>query len=175
MAFIYHAVPKSIVGEYLLPLSEQSQSLKAKSLGKYEDRTDIFSKQVLPLNCFWPDVIHFSPVEPQKIKAALFSAGFHWAKKWAWFRVDTDKLKFDRFNSTIYLYSEQEKHQFDSQWSDFQGVSNENLAKHQSIPAVTIDHYAEAKSGQPLYTFHRIPQVLFKGPIEIAQLDLIEI
>ena len=71
MAFIYHAVPKSIVGEYLLPLSEQSQSLKAKSLGKYEDRTDIFSKQVLPLNCFWPDVIHFSPVEPQKIKAAL--------------------------------------------------------------------------------------------------------
>jgi hypothetical protein len=77
--YVYHRVPPDLRGTVLYPLNRLADvhpDLYEELQQNYATRRDIAALRIPPLgNCLWNDVLHFSPVHPARIQAALADAG----------------------------------------------------------------------------------------------------
>ena len=74
MKKLYHLAPAELRGNFLYSLSELKTvypDLYEKEVAKYKGREHVLEYFIKPLNCFWKDVVHLSPVHPAKIKKQL--------------------------------------------------------------------------------------------------------
>lgn len=178
MNYIYHLVPKNFTGTVLYPLNELMKhhpEVYTTHIKKYEGRQVLLERKIPILNCLWNDVLHFSPVHPQKIRAALFEAGFE-IKTLQWFEINPESIGINTQNTMIYLSPKREQGDFSVQVKDFELYEPKKLAEMSDIPAETMAHFKEAKEKkeQP-FLFNHIPHVLFRGMLETENVKVIKV
>lgn len=68
--FLYHFKPPEMTGDLLMPLNELRETLPetfAAQAKKYAGREALMQKRIPLLGCLGNDVLHFSPIHPQRI------------------------------------------------------------------------------------------------------------
>jgi hypothetical protein len=171
--FIYHIVPGDVEGRVLYPLNETKErypSLYERLMEKYIGRERLLSMYIPPLDCSWSDVLHMSPVHPDKVVRALAKAGIE--RGFGYYEIDPATL--DQSKLLIYKNEEREIGKaYDLQESDFAPFKIEDLSKWDYIPDETIDYYKRRMAeGKPYLIFRHIPHVLYKGQVDVRELDL---
>ena len=142
---------------------------------RYATREDIASLRIPPLaNCLWNDVLHFSPVHPTRIKAALAAAGHDLPPGWSTFFEINARL-MDPGAAVIYkLLTPLWSGQFDvPAGSALIGreclpFSPEALNEFDQVPQVARDYYASVKPGTNVMLFLGVPHVLYRGRIDLT-------
>lgn len=172
MTYVYHRVPRKLQGNTLYPLNELKDyhhELYQIYIKKYEDREFVMRTPIPMLNCLWNDVLHCSPVHPEKIRDGLFSVGGEW-RPTRWFTIDTQVMNFTSAN-TIYYFSGQTPKD-----RKFESFDVERLSTMRDLPEETLVYYQRTfyEGKQPLLFAH-IPHVLHLGQINIQDVDIIEV
>jgi len=176
MDFLYHIVPPKLNGKYLYPLNELKNKyplLYKLGIKKYSGRINVTNIIIPSLNCKWNDVIHLTAVHPSIIKKSYNKAGGK-MKKLKWFKISPKEL--GKNNLTIYLYKYKKDVSKMNSTDQFEEFSISKLKHCNDIPKRTFEYYTnEIESGRKPLLFHYIPHILYKGKIEISNLEVIEV
>lgn len=177
MNYIYHRVPLNRQGSTLYPLNVLKRKLPELytiHAKKYVGREALTQQIIPPLGCLWNDVLHFSPVHPDLIRQGLATAGAK-PKSMQWFQVDPLALNFNVENAAIYQYPSKVRGDFAKNPEDFEAFAPHLLAAIDGLPMATINHYRSSQTtGNPLFLFHRLPHVLYRGSLPIENMTIIE-
>ena len=170
--------PSLKVSRTLYPLNQLADvfpDLYLELRKSYATREDIASLRIPPLgNCLWNDVLHFSPVHPQRLKAALAEAGHELPEAWRrFFQVDARLLAGER--TTIYLLREAfYSGQFDVEAASAQigreclPFEPDTLTSLAEVPEATRAFYSASQTSSfPLFLF--VPHVLYRGTLDVTQ------
>ena len=138
-----------------------------KHIAKYAGREHITEMRILPLDCLWNDVLHFSAVHPNIVREALIEAGTPLQWRIDYFEIDPHLL--DPKHTTVYLFRDREKGAALTP-ENFVPYDPDNLEKYAIIPEETKAYYKETLSqGKNPLTFRGIPHILYKGTIDVRQ------
>jgi len=172
--FLYHRVPEKLEGDILYPLNQLREVFSNSydfSVKKYEGREYLLDTIIPTLGCLWNDVLHFTAVHPSFIDRALVEAGFDSVESQKFFKIDPRLL--DETNTTVYLYEHKgsDRH---ANLANYESFDINNLQKYSIIPDSTKEYYKEMflENKKPLL-YHRIPHILYKGTLEISNLEII--
>jgi hypothetical protein len=167
-------MPKIIVGKKLVPLKmlDDFPEIQREYLLKYKGRRHILSQKVPPLNCLSSQVLNFTAVHPKKTDIALKEAGFtKGLLRRKWFKIDPRILDPDQ--TTVFLYKEGIPPEDEKNFTEFR---IDDLRKYNAIGNKTRSYYREkfSQGVRPLL-FHLIPHILYRGRLNISDLEVIEI
>lgn len=173
--YLYHMVPVDMQGNVLYPLNslkETNPELYLSKAKKYEGRKHIMEQKIPTLDCAWNDVLHFTAINPTKLKQALVEAGMD-PKELQFYQIDPSQL--DPNQTTIYLYQEK-KNKDKMNPKNFVEYDPAKLAEHSKLSQRTKDYYKEkfSKGERPLL-FVGVPHVLYKGSIDISNSPIITV
>lgn len=176
MNHLYHSKPKDLQGSVLYPLNvlrEKYPEVYKKQASKYAGREHITQQQIPTLDCLWNDALHFSAVHPREIKEALIQAGRDPNFTMEYYQVDPTLL--DPKNTTVYLYAHVDLEDKMSN-ENFAAYNPEELNHFSLMPQSTKDYYKEMvdKGERPLL-YHRIPHILYKGNLDLANISVITV
>lgn len=182
MAFLYHMVPKEMVGETLYPLAD----LKSRILGahereikKYDDhpkRKMLPQRLVKKIGCRQEEVLHFCPIHPHLIFSGLKSIFPDWSKSVLFYEIPIDSICglsavcFDMNKTGKYVFGEDEPEEL------FERVTPENYQILKSLPKEALDFYQQWKDrgerGAPF--MGRVPHVMVQGHVSVAGCRVID-
>ncbi|GAB4320359.1 MAG: hypothetical protein Kow00117_09860 [Phototrophicales bacterium] len=168
---VYHIVPPNLQGTQIYPLNALKNTLPeiyAQQVQKYRGRAELLQRKIPYLNCTWNDMLHFSPVNPRKLRAAFIQAGFKWNPMY-WYEIDPEQVGLNEQNTVIYLSPIREKDDFTVNDEDFIPFTLEALVMLDSIPKATTDYFNHAKAhNENPFLFNFIPHVLYYGTLDIT-------
>lgn len=174
MEYLYHRVPKNMSGNILYPLNtlkEIRPEIYAEQVKKYEGRERLLTAEVPPLNCLWNDVLHFTAVAPNELKANLAKAGIDMPQQ-SWFKIPVTMI--DGPNSIAFVYRRDL-----GVMPNFKEYEPFDVAKmdiYRKVPEETIEYYREEnKEGRRPLLFHLVPHVLYKGNIDTTGLEIVRV
>ncbi len=164
--FVYHRVPDNMYGTIIYPLNvlkNEKPMLYKEYVKKYSQREELLNVRIKPLNCLWNDVIFFSPVHPNEILSELEKAGFSKSPKSRWFKIPLFKL--DIKNLAVNISKDK-----------FELFKLEMLNKINFLPEQTKIYYKTCfeNNKNPLVLAYA-PHLLYKGVLDISNLEIIEI
>lgn len=178
--YIYHMVPKELMGNKLIPLN----SLKKNNPNLYEnytkkyfnhpERPKLLTRKIPKLNCLWNDVVHFLPLHPYHVYTAIKSLDIKIIEEQQFFKIPIETLKFNK--NAIYLCS---KEKYKGPSSDIDEVeikvlNIEDYTELKEIPSDTIEYYrVEKEKGNQFGLFQYIPHLLSLGGIDIKDVEII--
>lgn len=179
MIKLYHRVPSVFDGTKLVPLNvlrKLNPELAKQHAEKYVGREELMKRFIPGTSWLWNDVIHFSPVHPQKVVDALISCGFTRKIKSFWYVIEPSQLIFTPSNSIIFLHNKAWTSEAEFASSEFEEYSEEACARYTEVPQITKDYFSSviSRGGNPLM-FGGIPHVLHRGTISTEDLDVIEL
>ena len=173
MSSIYHIVERKPVGDVLYPLAgvrDINQELYSNLMSKYQGREKVLSMVISQLNCRWDEVLHMSPVHPSKLSDVLAGAGLN--RKFLYYEIDPTTL--DQNNLILYpnTYRDEDKI-YNLEAKDFVEFNSSDLNKWAYIPQKTVEYYKQRiREGKQFLTFRNIPHILYKGSIDVSNLEL---
>lgn len=175
---LYHRVPREIVGSVLYPLNDLKRiypDMAGCHLKKYESRLEL-TKQTIPTKGWlWNDVIHFSPVHPEKVVSALVSSGFSRSEKSTWYELDPRDFNFNRKNSIVFLHNKQ-KAGCALEETEFEEYDISRIALYSEVPEATYQYFEDSiKRGVNPLMFGGIPHVLYRGTVNISKVRRIQV
>lgn len=175
MNYLYHAVPRNMQGDVLYPLNtlkEKYPEIYKRQIGKYVGREHVTEQRIPFLNCLWNDVLHFSPVNPKELKQALVEAGRSPDFTMTFYQIHPNLI--DPKHTIVYLYPNTNKDQMSEE--NFVPYAPEDVSKFSLIPQASKDYYREmfSKGERPLF-YHRIPHILYKGELNIADVAVVTV
>lgn len=175
MGYIYHLVPKGMIGETLIPLSDlkiELPELYTKEIRKYDDHPQrkLLPKRILKkLNCPQEEVLHFSPIHPHLMFQGLKSVFSEWSNDSLFYEIPIERIKgipsiiFDMNCTGTYVFGEDEPDEM------FSWVTPETYKIIDKIPSEAIEFYQQWKNrgerGAPAMA--RIPHLMTKGRVSI--------
>jgi hypothetical protein len=179
MSFVYHSVPRRMVGDVLYPLNELAtidpeafEQQKAKYLG----REQALSLRIPHLDVLWNDVIHCASIHPHWVFKTLRAAGFEtelkpdapiWHTTGLFFEIPIERIDAERavwYEATDLNAPPEHFKPFDpAHYREVQEPSPEWLL-----------YFRETKkrNQRPLMFFH-IPHVLVAHPIDTRGLRIL--
>lgn len=162
-------------GNILYPLNELKNifpDVYEEGVKRYEGREHVMEEKIPVLNCFWNDVLHLAAVDPREIKAELAKLGKEISIK-SFYKINPNFL--DPKNTIVYLYQNPIPNDVLIE-EDFVPYNPAIITKINILPEATKRYYAETmgKDGKVLL-WHRIPHVLYKGTIDVSNLEVLEI
>ena len=181
MGYVYHMVPKKMVGKKLIPLHKlklKDRNLYERYIEKYYDHAErhkLLKKQVPKLDCMWNDVVHLLPLHPSHVYQSLTEVGVKVKHDLNFYKIPITLLATNQ--NVIYLYRKRyyqgpaaEISKKEIEWiqhiSDYQSLT--------SIPKDTLTYYEkEHAKGNRFGMFHFIPHILSLGEIDIENADII--
>ncbi len=172
--YLYHAIPENLKGGILYPLN-QLKSIYPENynliIEKYKNRLEQMELKIPMLSCLWNDVIHLSPVHPEKINQALKEIrGFGHIKR-KWYKIDAKLL--DPQSTIVYLYPNED---LEMGISNFTAYDPNTVNKYSAVPEETKTYYKRCTAAKrETLAFHRIPHVLYKGVLNINQFETIDL
>jgi hypothetical protein len=175
---LYHRVPKGLVGEELYPLNELKTvypEVAEFQLRKYNNRLALTKQRIPSKNWLWNDVIHFSPVHPEKVVNQLVKLGFSKFIKSTWFEIDPSVFNFNKSNSLVFLHN-REKSGFNFNESEFEEYDQSRISLYTEVPENTIRYFEQSiRQGINPLMFGGIPHILHYGSINVGNVKLIEV
>ncbi len=172
--YVYHRKPPNFQGNVLYPLNQLKDIfpvLYEKAASKYKGREMIMQQQIPRLNCLWNDVLHFSPVHPEKVMNALWSLGYP-PHSSTWWKIDVEKVGFNATNTVV--YTNHRKLPFGAPFpiEDFIPFEIALINEHQQLSVSTQTYYQECKAQnrRPLL-FVNVAHVLHWGAIDIRGVE----
>ncbi len=171
MTYVYHRVPSNLTGDRLKPLNclkASHPNLYQQHIKKYEYRPQALQRRVHGLDCYWNDVLHFTPIHPGKVLEGLRKSGLETTTLGRWFRFDVRELGFDQTNTVIFWSPNQEFGDWNESKEDFMPYRETELSQLSELLSKTLCFYQERidKEEVPLL-FFRTPHVLFKGTVAL--------
>jgi hypothetical protein len=138
---------------------------------KYAGREYLTRQRIPILDCLWNDVLHLSPVSPLKIKQALIEAGSDPHFTISCYRIDPTIIEVR--NVIVYTYDNESG---EMEEKDFITYNPSEIAKFSLMPPATIDYYRRmiGKGKWPL-VYHRIPHILFRGTLNVTDLQIVSV
>lgn len=173
MTYFYHGVPPDFEGRELMSLTKLHQhrpDLYAKYLEKYKDREEILERQIPLLNCLWNDVIQLLPINPLPLFELQQELGIITEiPDYSYFQIDSDLL--DESDAVVYFKSAPGEENITVEW-----LRNVNLDELQSIPEATQRYYESmVGTGEPVFNYQFVPHIIYKGTIDVSNLQKVEI
>lgn len=178
--YIYHMVPKEMIGDKLIPLSalgEISPHLFKQYTKKYfshSERLILLKRQIPKLNCLWNDVIHFIPLNPYYVYEALTSLGIKTKEKQQFFKIPIERLTNN--TSAIYFYTK-EKYRGPTKEiveDEIKILNVETYQELKELPAASVEYYQlENEKGNKFGLFAYIPHVLSLGEVQINDVEIV--
>ena len=167
MMYLYHFVPKKMVGTILYPLNTLRDTLPEvfkQQAEKYQGREWVKETDIPGLGK-WNDVIHLSPIEPSETRQALQDADPVKDRTWKVFCIDANTLDKSRLiiktivnNKGVYI-----------------PFTEENYANHCHLPSRTKAYYKQCtEEGRQILIYAYAPHVLYGGTIDIAKTEIRE-
>jgi len=177
--YVYHRVPPNLRGSILYPLNSMRgvfPDLYRERRSNYASREDIAALRIPPLGyCLWNDVLHLSPVHPDRIKDALTAAGHALPEEWRrYFQIDArllDPAATVVYKLSTFLWPGQFNVAVASEeiGRDCLPFSAETLDLFMDVPTAAREYYASVVPGAGVALFLGIPHVLHRGPIDLKQ------
>jgi len=172
MNYLYHRVPSKMTGSILYPLNvlkEKYPDVYAEHVEKYRGREELLTTEVPPLKCLWNDVLHFTAVEPQTLKANLAKANIKLSSV-AWFRVPVSLIQVDKSIAFTYRRDIDVMPSF----KEYEKFDPTRMKIYRNVPEETIDYYKQKKveNVRPLL-FHLVQHILYKGSIDTLGLEIV--
>lgn len=179
MNYVYHLVPRTMIGDMLHPLNELKRhhpELYERYIQKYRGRDAAIERRIPLLDCFWNDVVFFTSVHPQAIKSGHIAAGKRWEPHQL-FTVDPNTANFDSNNSVIY-YPDMTRSRGDmTLWSEqFSPFDITELKIIYELPEATRNYYREAAElNEPIFAWRGLPHILHRGSVSIKGAEILTI
>ena len=178
MPFLYHLKPANMRGDTLYPLNALRHThpdLYAQQRAKYDDhpnRRRLPGRVVPILNCFWNDVLHFSPAHPHLVYRAWLELGKPVGDV-AFYRIPVARVA--RLPGVIYKSSGERSSPdvtlAEDSVSPFDPDTFEEL---KVLPEATHQWYAKLyRQGKFGAFFAHVPHVLIRGPVRVNEADLV--
>jgi hypothetical protein len=178
--FVYHMVPKNMMGDTLLSLNELKEKdveLYGRYAEKYSDqpeRVKLLERKIPKLNCLWNDVIHFLPLHPFHVYHALKNVGVKVSDDLKFYKIPINNLGDNK--NVIYLYRKENYKgpMVEMNYDDVQLLDVEKYEELTVIPADTLIYYEEeSKKGNRFGMFPFIPHILSLGAVKISGTEII--
>lgn len=170
---VYHRVPDHLTGEVLYPLNELARfgpELAQTHRAKYLGREWLMQSRIPPLDCFWNDVLMFSPVHPARLLAVLRASG-RTVRPQRWFEVDAALLAPSR---TVLLRLHPDR--IDSPLaSDYLPFTPRALALCRSSAEPALARLRTLPPSAPVFLFADVPHVFFRGSLPLHHLRVIDV
>jgi hypothetical protein len=173
MNHIYHLVPrKPVVGQKILPLNrlrEIDEELYKYYAKKYEGREFVMEYRIPPLNCIWNDVVFLNAIPPRDLFEAYKITGRTMFKR-RFYKIDPAQL--DHFQMSVLVYGENNG----VETKTFVPFQTSDLKDYSKIPERTMRHYREVSGNNKTgLMFAYVPHILYKGEIDISQVEIVEV
>ncbi|MFD2046559.1 group-specific protein [Ornithinibacillus salinisoli] len=180
MNYVYHMVPKTMVGEKLFPLNQLKTTqaiLYFEYVKKYNDhpaRRKLLERKIPKLNCLWNDVIHFLPLHPTLVYNALKEVGVNINGDKKFYKIPITNLQDNK--NVIYIYNKENYQGPDAE------IVNEtihllDINKYEeiaTIPSDTISYYEEEHiNGKRFGMFQFIPHIFSLGKVNISNAEVV--
>lgn len=157
-------------GQVLYPLSQMKDKwpdLFETHMGRYAGRPELSELRIPVLNCGWHDVIFFSAVHPQVMRNALREAKIEWPVMKS-YRISASALRADR--TAVLLGAATHGYEF-----EYEAYRPEDMDMYKEIPPRVIEYYRACSArGERPFLFHGITQILYRGTLNIAGLQIEE-
>jgi hypothetical protein len=166
---VYHRKSEAFIGDKIYPLNSLPyQEVKEKASQKYTGREALLETRVPLLDCLWNDVIHCTPVHPQKVMSALRASGFE-TPKMEFFVIPFEMLEPQ--STTIFL-SSSDPNSDRYAAHNYLELTADHLRNMQELPEETLRYYQESKqqNRNPLM-YVGVPHILYKGVIAVNELS----
>lgn len=180
MKYIYHLVPKNMLGEKLVPLNqikEMDAQLYEKYTDKYNNSSDrklLLERKVPKLNCLWNDVVHFSPLHPNHIYQALKELSINVHDEVKFYKIPIENLQENE--NAIYYYNQKyyEGPSAPISPDNIELLKVDDYEELGKIPEETFDYFqTESKKGHKFGMFHLVPHILSMGQVPIENAEVI--
>jgi hypothetical protein len=172
---LYHRRSRNFWGNILYPLNALKKSapeLYQAHRAKYDGREWVMDQRVPLLDCLWNDVLHLSPVHPERVAELARAQGLVWYGA-DWFEIDPAAMEFSRANSAVFRFADMTD-RMSIEPDEFVPFDLARLAEMTEIPKRTRDYYATVEKGSARYfIFAGIPHVLHKGCLDVASTPLV--
>lgn len=178
--YVYHKVPKKIIGEKLISLNELKKKdgeLYTEYSKKYNDhpeRVKLLEREIPKLNCLWSDVIHFLPLHPYYVYNTLGKIGLNVRHDLKFYKIPIKSLINNK--NVIYLYKKENYKgpMAEMNSDDIQPIDTEEYEELIAIPNDTLNYYEEEnKKGNSFGMFAFIPHILSLGEVDISDAEVI--
>ncbi|PYZ96644.1 group-specific protein [Alteribacter lacisalsi] len=181
MRYVYHMVPKTMIGAKLIALNqlktnqEELYNEYAKKYNDHPDREKLLERRIPKLDCLWNDVIHFLPLHPFRVYSALRETGVHVKDDVKFYKVPISNLKHNK--NAFYLYSKDLYNGPAAEMNreDIRLIDVEEYEELSSIPADTVHYYKEehSKGNRRFGMFPYIPHMLSLGEVDVSDAEII--
>ena len=156
---VYHIVPAKVAGDKLYPLNELANHHREhydKQVAKYKGRESLLERKILPLNCLWNDVLHFTAIPPRSVRSALEVLGFPYPQ--TFYAVDPVAAGFTKDNSVIFTPPK-----------DCRPFDLNALPMCQAYPSETLAYFQKMRDeGKRPLLYAHVPHFLFKGTLDVS-------
>lgn len=171
MKYLYHIVPKQVVGSRIVPLNvlrDTRPDLHARYIKKYDGREDVTRQDIPPLNCKWNDVVFLTAVHPHTLLEAYDTVGAPLFKR-RFYQINPETL--DHSKMVVRLYENKEEAS-----EGFVPFSVSMIDRYSRVPKRTIEYYrAQMSAGKPFFIFAYVPHILLKGTVDVSRARIIQI
>lgn len=179
MSFIYHLLPKPMLGDTLYPLNELKSVYPEeyyRNVKKYDGRKDLMMQKVPKLDCLWNDVLFFSSINPKIVLEKLSTINTKLELK----RTQYIKIPLKNilpYPSVIFTRrKDAPDNDFSFSEDESRPLTSDSYKELQVIPRETIQYWEEAKeNGRPMLWFYHIPHILVKGHLKIDSFKIEEL
>ncbi|PDY45823.1 group-specific protein [Bacillus pseudomycoides] len=180
MEYVYHMVPGELKGKYLMPLNDLKisyPSLYDDYIQKYKDhpqREKLLTRKIPKLECLWNDVLHFSSLHPHHIYQVINEIGVKININKLFYKIPISSMNSQSI--AIYKYSK-------GNWAgpgkelkdcEIELINFNEYRELKQLNPSTIEYYrVEHENGRRFGIFHLIPHILFKGKVEVKDIEVI--
>lgn len=142
-------------------LQEKHTDLYERHLVKYKDRPHVLVQRFPHLNCYWGDVVFFSPVHPDTVCAAMAECSGRAVRSFPYYEVSSASLIERRMAVWLFYNPEYDPDEV----LPFRRWSSKERGE---LPDATIAYYESLRGSyeSPLFMKH-IPHVLYHGSVDL--------
>lgn len=171
MSFMYHAVPKEMIGNELIPLNSMKDTMsqiRALNLMKYKGREEILKRRIPLLNCLWNDVLHFLPIHPQNVFELQKELGLiSEVPPYRFFEINIETIDFNK--TVVFFKTALGDKNTEVKW--LQGV---DLNSFKEIPKETLEYYKTfIGTGELPLNYQFIPHIFYQGALDVSKTPII--
>lgn len=186
MPFVYHGVPRELVGEVLYPLDQLRDALPdvhAAQAKKYAGREQVTSFRLPLIDTGFTNTVHCGPIHPYHLFDARRAAGLdpparpegtHFSG--LFFEIPLERITVHpvlwyRWQTLWINGAPGENVPSAPPVNEFELFAPERYAPLPAVPPAHLDYLQQMKArGAPALFFVHVPHVLVGGPIDVSGL-----